>query len=270
MRRYRSAWAVALAGTALVLVRPAQAQDRDAYRLPTPPSLEAAARGSLVSPAIGIGVPTGFGADFGDVFAGVGFQSRTRFRDKMDGGAVAGLGLGDARKYLGLEVMVNQYGTARSCCRGALSFKAHRLLPGAASVAVGWENATGWGNMEGETLFTDGGESVYAVASKVFFLRPGSNAFNSVTASVGVGNGRYRTEDDVLDEEDRANVFGSLGVRVLEPLSVVGSWTGQDLNAGVSVVPIPRAPIVLTFGMADLTTEPRFIAGAGLGFSYHF
>ncbi|HEX6913386.1 MAG TPA: hypothetical protein VF142_23475, partial [Longimicrobium sp.] len=213
-------------------------------------------------------------ADFGDVFVGVGAQSRTRFADKPDGGAVVGVGLGDARRYLGLEVAVSQYGTFRSCCRGGVSLKLHRMLPHATGVAVGWENAAGWGELPGGGdggPFTDAGSSVYAAVSRVFFLSPhGPNAFRGVTATVGAGNGRFRRESDILDDHEAVNVFGSLGVRLWEPFSVAASWTGQDLNAGVSVVPLPRTPLAITVGAADLTTEPRLIVGAGFGFSYSF
>ena len=260
------------AAAALALSAPGAAQESiaDGYRIPLPPSVEASARGSLAAPAIAIGVPTGFGADGGDVFLGIGAQSRTRYADKPDGGAVLGIGLGDARKLIGLEVAVSQYGTLRSCCRGGVSFKAHRIFPGALGVAVGWENATGWGHVpgSGDGPFTDAGSAVYGAVSKVFFLSPhGPSAYRNVTATVGVGSGRFRSESDVLADNETANVFGSLGVRLWEPFSVVGSWTGQDLNAGVSVVPLPRVPLAVTVAAADLTTEPRLVAGLGIGFS---
>ncbi|HEX8691250.1 MAG TPA: hypothetical protein VF746_02320 [Longimicrobium sp.] len=260
--------------TAGVLAAPASAQGvRDQLRIPLPPSFDVPARGSFAAPAIAIGVPTGFGADFGDVFVGVGYQSRTRFSEDADGGAVIGLGLGDARRYVGLEVAASQFGTFRSCCRGGLSFKLHRMLPGATGIAVGWENAVGWGHLRGEDdgPFTDAGSSVYGVVSKVFFLQDDpAIPFSSVAATVGVGNGRFRTEDNILEDRESANVFGSLAVRVVEPASVIASWTGQDLNAGVSLVPLRRFPLVITAGAADLTTEPRAIIGVGFGISYPY
>lgn len=260
--------------TAGVLAAPASAQGvRDQLRIPLPPSFDVPARGSFAAPAIAIGVPTGFGADFGDVFVGVGYQSRTRFSEDADGGAVIGLGLGDARRYVGLEVAASQFGTFRSCCRGGLSFKLHRMLPGATGIAVGWENAVGWGHLSGDedSPFTDAGSSVYGVVSKIFFLQEDpAIPFSSVAATVGAGNGRFRAEDDILGDRESVNVFGSLAVRVVEPASVIASWTGQDLNAGVSLVPLRRFPLVITAGAADLTTEPRAIVGVGFGISYPY
>lgn len=263
------------------LTVPAAAQEpagRDALRLPMPPSLRIASRGALAAPAVSIGAPTGFGASFGDAFVGVGVQSRTRFAERADGGVVAGIGLGDPRRYVGLEVAASTFGTFRSCCRGGLSLKAHRLLPGAMSVAVGWENVVGWGHLEQTSTapdavpagFTDGGSSVYAAITRVFGPGPASRSNRSITTTIGVGSGRFRREGDILSDRDGVNVFGSLGVRLAEPVSAVATWTGQDLNAGVSVVPIRRGPLVVTLGAADLTTRPRALLGVGFGFAYPY
>ncbi len=54
-----------------------------------------------------------------------------------------------------------------------------------------------------------------------------------------------------------------------EPLSVVADWTGQDLNAGISATPVPRVPLVVTAGAADITGSAgdgaRFILSVGYG-----
>jgi hypothetical protein len=261
-----------LAAASLAL--PASAQDpRENLRLPQPPGIEVPARGRFTAPAAAIGIPTGFGADFGDVFLGAGMQARTRYSEKMDGGGVAGLGLGDARRYFGVELAAAQFGTMRSCCRGGLSFKVHRMLPGAASVAVGWENAVGWGHLAGaeDGPFTDAGTSVYAVASKLVPLGSDPGApFGSIVTTLGVGTGRFRSEGDILDGRKTANLFGGVAMRVAEPMSVVASWTGQDVNTGISLIPIRSLPVVLSVGAADVSTQPRAIFGVGLGFAYPY
>jgi hypothetical protein len=243
---------------------------RQQLRLPQPPTVEVAARGAWLAPGITIGVPSGYGADWGDAFLGLGFQASTRFADVRDGGAVAGLGLGDARRLVGVEVAVTSFGTLRSCCRGGLSAKVHRVLPGNTSVALGWENAVVWGRLNpGTDLATDAGSSLYGAATHVMVLREDpASAFGSVTATAGAGNGRFRREADIIDGRERVNAFGGVGVRLGEPFSGVASWTGQDLNAGLSIVPFRRVPFVVTPGLADLTTRPRFIMGAGYGVTF--
>lgn len=266
---------VSAALAALALAAPAAAQDpvplRDRYRLPAPPTVEVAARGTWAAPGIALGIPSGFGADQGDAFAGVGFQHRTRLEDRPDGGVVAGVGIGDARRLAALEAAVSQFGTLRSCCRGGVSLKLHKLLPsGDASVALGWENALTWGRMEGADEATDAGTSVYLVGSKLFRLRDNpAQPLGSMSLTAGVGTGRFRTEEQILAGEETVGFFGGGSVRLAAPASLIVDWTGQDLVAGVSVIPFRRVPLVLAPGLADLTTEPRFILGVGYGFTFH-
>lgn len=264
-----------LAGAILVLAlaAPAAAQDaglRDRYRLPAPPVLDVAARGVWASPGIAMGVPSGFGADQGDAFAGIGFQHRTRLRDRPDGGLVAGVGIGDARRVVGLEVAVSSFGTARSCCRGGVSLKLHKLIPPlGSSVAVGWENALTWGRMEGVDEATDAGTSLYLVGSSIVPLRENPAAvLGSLSLTLGVGSGRFRSEDAILADEETVGVFGGGSLRLAPPAALVVDWTGQDLVAGLSVVPFRRLPLLVAPGVADLTTEPRFILGVGYGFNF--
>lgn len=265
---------VGAALAAFALAAPAEAQDpgplRDRFRLPAPPTVEVAARGAWAAPGIALGVPSGFGADQGDAFVGAGFQHRTRLEDRPDGGLVAGMGVGDARRAVGLEAAVSQFGTVRSCCRGGVSFKLHKLLPpGDASVALGWENAATWGRMAGSDEATDAGTSVYLAASKVFRLRGNPAApLGSMSVTAGVGTGRFRTEAQILDGEETVGFFGGGSVRLAAPASLIADWTGQDLVAGISIVPLRRVPLLVTPGVADLTTEPRFILGVGYGFNF--
>jgi hypothetical protein len=93
-----------------------------------------------------------------------------------------------------------------------------------------------------------------------------------VAATLGVGGGRFRSEDDVEDDRQTANVFGAIGVQLLEPVAVTADWNGQDLFAGVSVAPLKHVPFVVTAGLADITGSAgdgaRFIVSAALGFRY--
>jgi hypothetical protein len=257
---------------ALALAAPLAAQQgepRDQWRLPAPPTLEVAARGAWMPPAIALGVPSGFGADWSDAWVGAGFQHRTRLEDRPDGGLVAGFGLGSARRTVGLEVALSQFGTFRSCCRGGLSLKLHRIIaPLQSSIAVGVENGVTWGHMQGSSDATDAGTSFYLAGTRLVRLRQdASYPFGSVTLTAGLGTGRFRTEHQILNGSKTVNPFGGFSLRVAQPASVLADWTGQDLVAGVSVTPLRRSPLVITPGVADLTTKPRFIVGVGYGFS---
>jgi hypothetical protein len=275
VRRPRRGSRLAAASAALLVAWPvataAQAvpQRGGGLRLPEPPTEEFAARGSRAAPGIALGIPSGFGADWRDASVGFGFQATTRLADRPDGVAALAVGVGDAQDAVGLEVVVASYGTARSCCRGGISFKVHRVLPAAFGIAVGWENGAVWGKFTDALADdTDAGSSVYGVVSKVLPLRWGDDPYRSLTLTLGAGNGRFRAEDDIIAGRETVNVFGGAALRTTRRTSIVADWTGQDLVAGFSFLPFRDHALVVLPGFADLTTEPRFILGAAYGFDY--
>lgn len=226
-----------------------------------------ATRGQVrLGPAASVSVPTAFGVDAGEVFVGVAYQGRTRYTELDDAAAVVGLGLG-TRRLVALEVALTTYSTFRGAPleTGGLSFKLHHALPRNTSVAVGWENAVLWGG-------SDDRGSLYAVATRVVPLRRDpSEKFGLGVLTLGVGNGRFRFEEDDAEGNETVNLFAAAGLRIIDPLSVVADWTGQDLNVAASVTPFRRVPLVLTAGLADLTGSAgdgaRFILSLGYGLS---
>ncbi len=127
---------------------------------------------------------------------------------------------------------------------GSISFKLHRRLPQDLAAAVGVNNAIAWGE-------TDGGASVYGVASKMF---------------------RYRSDADIDNDVDSVGLFGSVAVQVVPQMHAIAEWTGQDLTVGISVVPFGNLPLVITPAVTYITgnasDRSRFILGIGYGFSF--
>lgn len=138
-------------------------------------------------------------------------------------------------------------------------------MPNNFAVAVGVENAVEWAN-------TDGGSSIYGVATKVFPLRKDPAApLSRFTVSVGLGSDCFLSEEDREDGVEGVNVFDSAALQVIEPVSLITEWTGQDLFLGASIVPFRGLPLVITPGIADVTGNAgdgaRFIFGVGYGYS---
>ena len=217
-----------------------------------------------LGPAASVSVPTAFGVDAGEVFVGAAYQGRTRYTKEDDAAAVVGIGLG-TRRLVAVELALTSFSTLRGgpLETGGLSVKLHRALPGNTSVAVGWENALLWGG-------SDDKGSLYAVGTRIVPLRADvSRAFSVAVFTLGVGNGRFRFEEDDAEGNETVNVFGAVGLRVSDPVSLVADWTGQDLNVAASVTPIRRVPLVATAGLADLTGSAgdgiRFILSLGYG-----
>jgi hypothetical protein len=185
-----------------------------------------------------------------------------------------GVGVGNPHKWMGLDLTLNLFDTFGNWSSSGfgqertLSLKLHRALPYESAVALGYENA--WRNSPEEP---EGGNSVYGVVTKVFTIRARRNTlFSRATVSVGLGNDRFLPESQFQRQAKEVNVFGSVGLRLWSFMNVVADWTGQDLNVGVSVTPIPRVPLVLTPALVDVTGRAgdtvRFSIGAALTYDF--
>jgi hypothetical protein len=91
--------------------------------------------------------------------------------------------------------------------------------------------------------------------------------------TVSSDQGRFRSiAQDVIDRAGRNNVFGNVAINLAEPVNIFAEWTGEDLNAGVSLVPFRRIPLVITPALVDLTHKAsdrtRFNLGAAYLFSF--
>jgi hypothetical protein len=216
-------------------------------------------------PGSSAGSTGAWGAGWGDVFTGVGFQARARYSKRPDGSGSVGFGLGSPTKELGLEVAISSMSSVRQGVgsNGTVSLKVHRVLASDYGVAVGFENVANWGG-------PDGGSSVYAVVSHSVTMRAKPDLpFGSLAWNVGVGNSRYLTEQELAAGKKGVNAFGSIGLRIHERASLIADWTGQDLVGALSFVPLRRSPLVMSIGVADLTgyagDGKRVIASAGFG-----
>lgn len=262
--------------------RPSRESLEQEWILPYPPLVEVPVpqrdRGGggvrpRVAPSSSSLSPTAFTARWGQAFTGVGFQERARYSDGSDGAVSMGFGLGDPRKNVAfqttmtiLDLTNNNASDDGFMKRGSFSFKVGRVFPNDWAIALGIENAIVWG-------FTDSGTSTYGVVTKTFRLQENTaEPLSRLTVSMGLGNGRFRTEDDFSDDKKTVNVFGSVGLRIAQPVSAIADWSGQDLSLGVSVAPFRNIPLVISPAVTDITGSAgdgaRF--RVGFGYSYFF
>jgi hypothetical protein len=230
-------------------------------------SVKPKARQAASAPGISILTPSAYGQSWGSASIGVGLQSRTRFTRTSDGVVGIGMGLGDAQKAVGLDIgltFVDLIGnTAQD---GTVSFKLHRRLPENLAVAVGVKNLIRFGA-------TDSGTGYYGVVTKRFSLQEDvQQPFSQLFVSAGVGSGQFRSELDISDDRNSVGIFGSVAVRVAEPISAIAEWSGQDLSLGLSIAPFRDVPLVVTPAITDITGKAgdgsRFILGIGYGISF--
>ena len=220
------------------------------------------------SPALSIYIPTGYGADNNTGFIGATYQQRTRYSNVSDGGLDVGIGLGDARKAVGVELSYTaaSFGRSRDFGAGGFNAKVHHQFGDDFSVAAGWNGAL---NLGGHNDFE---QSLYGVATKIFRTRDDINLpFSRVAVTAGVGNGQFRTEDSVAKGTNNVNVFGNVALRVAQPVSLIAEWSGQDLGFGVSLTPFKNIPLTITPAVRDVVGAgdgPRFVLGSGLAFKF--
>lgn len=245
----------------------------DRWTIELPSNLAVVTTVGGVSPGSNTGSVSAFGAAWGQGFIGAGYQERARYRDEDDGTAVVGIGLGDPRRYVGIEVAVTSSNTLEQTPfqDGFLSFKVHRSLPSGFGIAVGVENIVDWDGDDNPDSGPDADESWYGVVSKVWGL-DGTTPFKTVTASLGVGSGRFQSEEDFLADEDGIGVFGALATQIVDQVSLIADWNGQDLGIGASIAPFQSFPLVVTPAVMDVTENAgdgaRFVVGVGIGFEW--
>jgi S-layer homology domain len=216
----------------------------------------AAVRKPLNAPVGGLTTPSGFGANWGDVFVGAGYQDQLLTGSSLSSfGLAAGFGIGDSRDLIGLET---SYSTSSNggvglatglglTDRGGVNFKLHKQFGDNVSVAAGWENAIKTGTTDLSTK-----ETFYGVLTGV--LPVGDT--NNFTASVGVGTGRFRQVAAITTNRDETSIFGSLGFRVSENIGLVADYNGRNFSVGLP----------LTFQLSDnigLQVTPAILDVAG-------
>ncbi len=234
-------------------------------------------------PSISIAVPTGYGADKGQIFAGVGYQSRTRFSGgrnpgttfgggRQDGAVGIGFGIGDARESVGLQVSYTaaSFGGSRAPLSGGFNAKVHKQFGNGWAAAIGGEGIINIGRLRNnnEVEFNDFENTYYGVVTRTIALRDYEEPFSRLSLTAGAGSGRFRSVDNIVNGEFGVGVFGSAALQVVPSTNVIAEWTGQDLGLGVSVAPFPNFPIVFTPAVRDVVGEgdgdPRFILGVGI------
>ena len=243
---------------------------RKLYRVPPAPVQPVVVSTFLGAPGSSIGSPAVSGVASNDYFFGAGYQERTRFTSRPDAGFGGGIGFGDPEAGIALETTISSYSSVRHApgSIGGISVKLHHRDPQHFLLyAVGMENVASWG-------LADGGHSVYGVVGRVFPLRDGENTpFGVLSASIGVGNGRFRSQTAIQDGRNTVGVFGGMGLRITQAVALATDWTGQDLDAGFTLTPFPGRGIVASIGVADLTRHagngPRFIMSIGFGSNAH-
>ena len=229
--------------------------------------------GRTVTPGITVATPVGFGGFYGNVAIGGAYQAGYGGGNNDDASIATTVSLGNPKEFVSFDLTWNiyglsdTYGSPNNFGASYLSLQISRLLANDWSVGLGAE-----GIIRFEARDASNANSYYLVTSKVFVLDEDiSKLFSVLYTSIGLGTGRFLPVEN-FDEYGGTgvNVFGSAAIQVIEGVNAIVEWSGQDLNAGISIAPFPNFPLIITPAVVELTNNTgngggRFVISASLG-----
>ena len=226
--------------------------------------------GRTVTPGITVATPVGFGGFYGNVAIGGAYQAGYSGGNNDDANIATTVSLGNPKEFVSFDLTWNiyglsdTYGTPNNFGASYLSVQISRLLANDWSVGLGAE-----GIIRFEARDASNANSYYLVTSKVFVLNEDTTKPLSVLyTSIGLGTGRFLPVEN-FDQYGGTgvNIFGSAAIQVIEGVNAIVEWSGQDLNAGLSIAPFRNFPLIITPAVVELTNNTgngggRFVISA--------
>lgn len=204
---------------------------------------------SIYIPSSSAGIPSGFGAEWGDFFISAALAGADRLRPEADGSLYMGLGLGDAENLVGIEIAYNLLSIRDFASNGSFDAKVHREFYSddtlQVDAAVGVTSAFPYGS---NAVGTE--SSLYGVVSSAYLLQP-DHPTNTLTlnTTLGLGGGNFAGEGSDV------GILAGVGLRVHPQFSINTAWSGVGLNVGASIVASPRSPISINLLYGDITNN---------------
>ena len=224
------------------------------------------------SPGSSISTPTAFGINWRTLVIGVSGQNGTQYTHRPFGQYALGFGLGDADQFVSLTTIATLGGLDEVTRDGNFNLQiSHNLTNndsnGLTAIALGVENIGPWGADKRNNI------NAYLVASTVQTLALSKTLRCAINFSFGLGDSRFVHNYEVHKNEVKVwRPFASVGLQVLPQAALMLDYVGLTLNAGMSFVPLPNFPLVMSVSANDLTNRGGShipIAGS-IGYSYTF
>lgn len=233
-------------------------------------------------PSLGAGIPSGFGANWGDAMVGLAYAGSDKVRNEGDGSMSFTAGLLDSRKLVGVEVSANMLSMRNFGDNWNFDAKVHRVLyegpSGYLSVALGRNNFACSGSNACSSTWpapAKGGLAPNVASNYVVLsgLTPVKNPFGSGTVplnvSLGMGNGNFSND---MNSGAQYSVFGDIGIQLHNQVGTSVGWSGKGLNANISFVPVRNFPLIMNVLFADITNRTpggfNVIVTAGMPFNF--
>lgn len=204
-------------------------------------------------PYIGGAVPSAYIADWGSYYVGFSGATPGKLRDgQVDGSINAGLGFGDFRKSLAIQVDWGVGSVKNLGANGGFSFSAGRMLVDKPrfqmSAAGGVYSFYTYGNEANPEPSTG-----YGVLTLATPLRPTRWDFPQVLQlSLGYGGYQFAYIDPVSYEVDTNGFFTALGLQIAKNVGLSASWSPRGTNLNLSYNPFRDLPIYINLVGLDL------------------
>lgn len=258
----------ALVGILAAMAGPASAQTAPQVIQVSEATLAALLGGTKASAGASFGAPLAFGANWGDVGAGVFATTVGGKVDDGDGSMGLVMGFGDSKEAVGLEVSLGLSSLVQGAGsddgfgdNGSFGLKLHTALPDGAAFAVGISSIGRWGNANDAVK-----SAVYAVGSKSLQV-PVGGSDKTIVLNLGVGDSSYNEPG-----KDGVGLIASGAFFFTKQVSLIGNYTGGLTGVAVSVAPIASQPLTLTVGATNLAERfgGEVEYAASLGYGFHF
>lgn len=197
------------------------------------------------SPSLSAGIPSAFGANWGDTFISAAGATPGKDRGgEVDGSLSVGVGIGDSRDLAAVTLAYNIGSINRFGQNGTFDLQGSRVVYAdtnqQVAIAAGWSAFAQYGN-EGTIPST-----VWGGVTSVSLLKP-EDEVNTLPLllSFGVGGGYF-------SDYQGTNVYGGAGLQVAPQLGLGIAWSGVGLNVGASFLPVPSIPLTINAIGGDL------------------
>ena len=216
----------------------------------------------IYAPITSAGIPSAFGANWGDFYVGLAASTADKVREEVDGGTSLGFGLGDNRRAVGLEFNYNNLSIRDFGANGSFNAKVHRIVYASEdtqiAVAVGWDNFANYGSDPEGTS-----SSVYGLVNAYHFLSDNPENPLPINVSLGVGGAPIYSNSDV-------GVIAGVGMQVHPNIGVGVAWSGVGVNLGASYLPVLTLPLTLNVIYGDVFNNSDGGSVLAIGVSYGF
>jgi hypothetical protein len=199
-------------------------------------------------------IPTAYVAEWGDYYVSssiYGYEDGNRGGSlTADGFLSVGMGFGDSRRFLAVEVDWNQESLANTNNGGSLDVRLGRQLIRSDNFAL--QLGAGWLGVASYGSWPNAGGSPYGVLTAAWPLRPNDPQFRqTMQVNLGGGGGRFQRLDAV--DLVSSGLIASVGVELTPNLGISTGWAGRGLNASISYVPLRATPLYLSLSGANIT-----------------